>query len=159
MHSTRSTAATGRPAITRAKTLHSRAEAQAAEARAAAIAAQGMPAGGRGARLKSQVKTGSGTAGTAAPAFSGMPLGEKKALVPGVPELDLDPPTTEAGPAAAAVPATEIAAAEPVAAMAPMQDQGPVGLLATIAAVCALGVGIAAIRAFVSQRANRAQIA
>lgn len=154
LHSDRVTSAAGRPAITRANSLHS-----AAVAQAATVAAQGMPPGGDGARLKGKIKTGRGTPGAAAPAFSGMPLGEEKALVPGVPELDLDSPATDAGPAAASAPTTEIAAAEPVAAMEPMREQGPIGLLAAIAMVCALGVGIAAIRAFVSQRANRAKMA
>jgi hypothetical protein len=38
-------------------------------------------------------------------------------------------------------------------------QNGPVGLLALIAAVCAVGVGIAAVRAVMAQRANRASFA
>jgi hypothetical protein len=152
----------GRPSSTRAKALHSATVAQASTA-----GVQGMPPGGTGANGK--IKSGPGTRGGAAPAFSGMPLGTKKALASGVPDLALDPSTSGAGApdlstsgagtAAMSAPTTEIAAAEPVAAMEPMREQGPTGLLAAIAAVCALGVGIAAIRAFVSQRANQARMA
>lgn len=110
-----------------------------------------------GHRSKTKVKTSSGTPGAAEPAFSGMPPGAAKSLAPGVPSMELNPPAT--APAAAAVPTTEIAAAEPVAAMEPIRERGPIGLLASIALVCALGVGIAAIRAFVSQRAIRSKIA
>jgi hypothetical protein len=46
-----------------------------------------------------------------------------------------------------------------VAAMEPMPEGAPIGLLAVIAAVCVLGVGVAAIRAIVSQRANQAKLA
>jgi len=131
---------------------HSSKAAQAAKA-----AAQGMPPGSAGLLPKIKVKTLAGTPGAAVPAFSGMPPGAEKSLAPGVPSLELDP--TQAVPAAVAAPTTEIAAAEPVAAMEPIPERGPIGLLAAIAAVCALGVGIAAIRAFVSQRAIRANVA
>jgi len=46
-----------------------------------------------------------------------------------------------------------------VAAMEPMRDGGAIGLLALTAAVCVIGVGAAAIRSIVSQRANRAKVA
>jgi len=152
-HSHRTASATRRPARNRANSLH-----KAAQAHAATVGAAGKPAGGHRAKIKKKVKSVPGTAGIATPTLSGRPPGEPKPLAPGVPELDLDPSTTGAGPAAASVPTTEIAAAEPVAAMEPMREQEPIGLLAAIAMVCALGVGIAAIRAFVSQRANRAKM-
>ena len=130
-------------------------------AQAAAAAAQAMPQGGSSGRVK--VKTPTGTPGSTVTAFSGMPPGDRKTLVPGVPHLDLSPATREALPAPPAAPPTEIAtaepAAEPVAAMEPMSETGPIGLLALMAAVCVMGVGAAAIRAIVSQRANRAKVA
>jgi hypothetical protein len=116
-----------------------------------------MPQGGGAGRVK--VKTVAGTPGSTVPAFAGMPPGDRKALIPGVPRLDLTPATQNAAPAAAAPPPTEIAAAEPVAVMAPIRETGPIGLLALIAAVCVMGVGAAAIRAIVSQRANRVKVA
>jgi hypothetical protein len=126
-------------------------------AQVAKVAAQGMPANGAGLRPKSKVKSLGGTAGGTVPAFSGMPPGAQKALASAVRSRELEPPA--AAPAAVSPPTTEIAAAEPVAAMAPIRERGPIGLLSVIAMVCALGVGIAAIRAFVSQRAIRAKIA
>lgn len=96
------------------------------------------------------------TAESPAPAFAGMPPGDKKALVPAVPEIDLEPPLTEPAPAAFPPVPSEVAAAEPVSAMEPMPETAPIGLLAVIASVCALGVLVATIRAIVSQRVNRA---
>ena len=125
-------------------------------AQAAATAAQGMPQGGGASRVR--VRT-SGTPGDRVPAFAGMPPGDRKALIPGVPKLDLSPAMQVASPAAPASPPAEIAAAEPVASMEPILESGPIGLLALIAAVCVMGVGAAAIRAIVSQRANRAKVA
>lgn len=148
----RVTSLAARPASSRARSPHS-----AAVPRDGRIAAEGMSPGRVGDRIKTRVKTDDGTPGAATPAFSGMPPGEKKTLLPGVRELGR--PRADGVPAAASVPTTEIAAAEPVAAMEPMREQGPVGLLGAIAAVCVLGVGIAAIRSFVSQRANRAKMA
>lgn len=141
----------GQPPGAMSDSLRSSAVAQAAKA-----VALSMPQGG-GLRPKIKVKGADGTAGSSVPAFSGMPPGTEKALVPGVPSAQLDRPA--AAPAAASPPATEIAAAEPVAAMEPIRERGPIGLLAVIAAVCALGVGIAAIRAYVSQRAIRSNMA
>jgi hypothetical protein len=51
------------------------------------------------------------------------------------------------------------ATAETVSVLRPVQDKQPIGLLALVAAVCATGVGIGAIRALVAQRAYRAKIA
>ncbi|MBM2616914.1 hypothetical protein JIG36_15250 [Actinoplanes sp. LDG1-06] len=126
-------------------------------AQAARTAAQAMPHGGAAPQAKT--KTASRTAGSAAPAFAGMPPGDEKTLLPGVPRLDLEPVTIGAEPAAPAPPPTQIAAAEPVATLEPMPEGSPLGLLALTAAVCVVGVTVAAIRAIVSQRANRAQIA
>ncbi|WP_426508951.1 hypothetical protein ACPPVO_60145 [Dactylosporangium sp. McL0621] len=47
---------------------------------------------------------------------------------------------------------------EPVAASGPASN-GPVGLLALVATVCVVGVGIAAIRAIIAERASRASFA
>ena len=121
----------------------------------AASAAQGMPQGGGASRARVR---SSGTAGPV-PAFAGMPPGDRKALLSGVPKLDLSPATQAASPAAPTPPPAEIAAAEPVASMEPIRQSGPIGLLALTAAVCVMGVGAAAIRAIVSQRANRAKVA
>lgn len=142
----------GRPAVVPPDSLRSSTVAQAAK-----VAAQGMPPGGAGLRPKIKVKTFRGTPGSTVAGFSGMPPGAEKALAPAVPSLELDPQA--AAPAAVSPSTTEIAAAEPVAAMEPIRERGPIGLLSVIAAVCVLGVGIAAIRAFVSQRAIRAKIA
>jgi len=149
----RVTTLSGRPGAGRPSTLRTSVVAQAAT-----TAAQAMPQGDA-PRPKIKTRGPKGTQVGAAPAFSGMPPGDKPALLTGVPQLDPAETTTGAGPAATGVPATEIAAAEPVAAMEPMREQGPIGLLALIAAVCVLGVGIAAIRSIVSQRANRAKMA
>jgi hypothetical protein len=145
-HSHRVTSADGRPATARAISPHSAAIGQPATADAP---------GSVKARPKTKVKRGLGTAGSVEPS----PLGTKNALAPGVPEPDLDLAPSGVGPAAVSAPTTGIAAAEPVAAMEPLGEQVPTGLLAVIATVFALGVGFAAIRAFVSQRANRAGMA
>ncbi|MFC7276743.1 hypothetical protein ACFQS1_22355 [Paractinoplanes rhizophilus] len=152
----RLTPATGHSSVRAPATARTSAVAQAA-----AAAAQAMPQGGSSGRTK--IKTSTGTAGSTAPAFAGMPPGDRKALLPGVPHLDLSPDTRQAAHAAPPAPPTEAAAtqpaAEPVAAMEPVGETGPIGLLALTAAVCVMGVGAAAIRALVSQRANRAKVA
>ncbi|GIF24967.1 hypothetical protein BJ973_007225 [Actinoplanes tereljensis] len=113
-----------------------------------------------GADQKIKTKTPASTAGSVDPAFAGMPPGDQKTLDTGVPtQLDLTPATQDAALASVSPPPTEIAAAEPVAAMAPMSESRPIGMLAVIAAVCVMGVGAAAIRSIVSQRANRANVA
>ena len=149
----RVTTATGRPGASRPSALRT-----AVVAQAATTAAQAMPQGDA-TPLKIKTKDAKGTQASTAPAFSGMPPGDKPALLTGVPQLDPARPAPDAGPSVVGVPTTEIAAAEPVAAMEPMREQGPIGLLALVAAVCVLGVGAAAIRAIVSQRANRSKIA
>ncbi|XVV12764.1 hypothetical protein ACQP2X_49675 [Actinoplanes sp. CA-131856] len=118
-----------------------------AVAQAATAAVQTMPHGGATPKAKIiKGRTPLSTPGSVTPAFAGMPPGDERAVLPGVPQIDVAPSVTT----------TEAAAAEPVAAMRPMRDGGPIGLLALIAAVCVVGVGAATIRAIVSQRANRA---
>ncbi|MFF5081941.1 hypothetical protein ACFY36_33240 [Actinoplanes sp. NPDC000266] len=135
------------PDTRRPATLRTSAVAQAATA-----AVQTMPHGGAATpKTKIKSRTPLSTPGSVTPAFAGMPPGDERAVLPGVPQIDLEP--IDAAPS---VPTTEAAAAEPVAAMRPMRDGGPIGLLALIAAVCVVGVGAATIRAIVSQRANRA---
>ncbi|MEV7621621.1 hypothetical protein [Actinoplanes sp. NPDC089786] len=123
---------------------------------AAAVAIPTMPQGGA-ATTKVRTKVLRGTAGST-PTFAGMPPGEQKTIVSDVPTLDL-PTMSEAAAMTPAAPPSEIAAAEPVAEMRPMPEKQPVGLLAVVAGVCALGVAFAAIRSFVSQRASRSNIA
>jgi hypothetical protein len=115
-----------------------------------------MPQGGA-AVTKVRTKVQRGTGGSA-PTFAGMPVGEQQTIVSGVPTLDL-PTTSEAAALPPDAPPSEIAAAEPVAEMRPMPESRPIGLLGVIAAVCALGVAVAAIRAFVSERASRSSVA
>ncbi len=109
-------------------------------------------------RIKTRVMRGTAGATAPAPEFAGMPPGEDRALLSSVPPIEL-PVSTEAAPAREAAPVRAVAAAEPVAAMTPLPEPEPVGLLAVIAAVCAIGVGAASIRAYASQRASRANIA
>lgn len=119
---------------------------------AAVTTVETMPQGGSGTRIKTSFTRGTGAA---TPTFSGMPPGDARAIVGGVPTVDLSAPV-DAGPAAPTPPPSDAAAAEPVAAMQPMTPNRPIGLLAVIAAVCAVGVAVGAIRAIVSQRASRA---
>jgi hypothetical protein len=128
-----------------------------AATRAATAAVPGMPQGGDASRV--QARTVPRTAGGSTPPFAGMPPGDKKAVLAGVPPLDVAPATPDAAPAAASPTPAEVAMAEPVATMRQMPDSAPLGLLGVIAAVCVMGVGAAAIRAIVSQRANRAKMA
>jgi hypothetical protein len=86
---------------------------------------------------------------TVAPVGSGATPGVRKGEVP---------PVATPVPAARVVPPARVAAAEPVATMRPLPPERPIGLLALVAAVCAVGVGVAAIRAFVSERAYGARI-
>ncbi|GLZ01469.1 hypothetical protein [Actinoplanes sp. NBRC 103695] len=123
---------------------------------ATVVAVQTMPQGGA-ATTKVRAKALRGTDVTT-PTFAGMPPGEQRAIVPGVPTIGL-PTMSEAAALTPGVPPTDVAAAEPVAEMRPMPENRPVGLLAVVAGVCVLGVAVAAIRAFVSQRASRANIA
>jgi hypothetical protein len=127
--------------------------ARASRSAGAASVVQAMPQGGSASpRL---TRTLRGTRGAAA-AFSGMPPGDTKRLLPGVPTIGL-PQVTDV--VSADVPPAAAVAAEPVAATASLPGTQPIGLLAVTAAVCVLGVGAAAIRAIVSQRASRTPIA
>jgi hypothetical protein len=132
-----------------------RSHAQRPSGPAAASAEQAMPQGGSGTRVKTTT-----TRGTVAvpPTFAGMPPGDAKAIVTGVPMVEV-PATATPAPAAPAAPSTDVAAAERVAATEPMAPNGRLGLLALIALICVAGVAVGTIRAFVSQRASRAMMA
>jgi hypothetical protein len=104
-------------------------------------------------RTKPKVKAGTGTGGGRA----GGVLGPG-----GVPRLDVTPMAAGARPSAGAAPqdaASQSAAAEPATAIRPVPDASRIGLLGMIAAVCAGGVIVAAIRSIVSERANRPIVA
>ena len=131
--------------------------ASRAAARSAATAVQAMPLGGAASRVQTRSQA-PGTAGAVVPAFSGMPLGDDRALLPGVPTLELPAPP-ETAPALPAGPPSDIVAAEPVAAMRPLPDPQPIGMLAVIATIMVVGVSTGVIRTFVSQRASRASVA
>ena len=131
--------------------------ASRAATRSAATAVQAMPLGGAAPRVRTRTPV-RGTARAVVPAFSGMPPGEDKTILPGVPTPDLPSPP-ETAPALAAGAPSGIVAAEPVAAMRPLPASQPDGLLAAIATIMVAGVSIAVIRAFVSQRASRAEVA
>jgi hypothetical protein len=103
---------------------------------------------------KIKVKTGRRTAGVGPLPATVTPSGQVTA--PGVPKRVVPPV-----PPAPAVTSPQVApagSAEPVAAARPLPPERPIGLLALVAAVCAVGVGVAAIRAFVAERASRAGI-
>ncbi|MEV0901542.1 hypothetical protein [Actinoplanes sp. NPDC049802] len=130
----------------------------------AAIAAQAMPRGDVAARLKA--KTMRGTGGIGAPAFAGMPPGDRKTILPGtatappapVRQTAVSPTMAGAGGVETAGPGS-FAAAEPVAAVGRIDEGHPLGLLGLTALVLVLGVATAAIRAIVSQRASRTNLA
>jgi hypothetical protein len=126
-----------------------------AQAAVAAAAAPGMPHGGAS---RVPVRS-SGTPGDPVPAITSLSPGESDAPVPVVPQPDLSSAGQEALTAAPAPPSAEIAAARTVASVGPIQVSGPIGLLAVTAAVCVMGVGAAAIRTIVSQRAKRSKAA
>ena len=71
-------------------------------------------------------------------------------------------PSAAAAPALGVDPSApvddRVTVEEPVAASGPASN-GPAGLLALVATVCVVGVGIAAIRAIIAQRASRASFA
>ncbi|WP_436525155.1 hypothetical protein [Actinoplanes sp. HUAS TT8] len=103
------------------------------------------------------------------PAFAGMPPGGRRTtLLPadsqstGVAAADTVPLSSASADSAAFPQVDDVTtapAAEPVAAIEPMRTGRPIGLLGLTAMVCALGVLTAAIRAIVSQRASRANLA
>lgn len=147
------------PAATRLDTRRPGAPRTATVAQAAKTAAQAMPQGGAAPRQKVKTRTAKGKRGSAAAVFAGMPPGDARTILPGVPRIDAAPVQLGTPPPPATPSPADIAVAEPVAAVGPIRDGQPVGLLAVIAAVCAVGVATAAIRAIVSQRANRASVA
>ena len=104
-----------------------------------------------------------GTAGVGDPAFAGMPAGDQMSNVPSSPVQDpATPPVTGTDDVMAGVDATgpgSFEAAQPVAAVGRIEDGHPLGLLGLTALVCVLGVATAAIRAIVSQRADRPNLA
>lgn len=132
--------------------------AVAVATRAATRAAQVRPRRGPVPRVKVKNPV-RGTARAATPAFSGRPPGDDRAVLPGVPTLDLPPMTVEPAPVPSSTAPTGVVAAQPVGALRPMPDSQPLGLLTLIAGVSVLGVSIALIRAFVSQRASRSTVA
>lgn len=125
----------------------------------------------QGASPRLKIKTAPGTAGVGAPAFAGMPPGDRKTILPATPAPSgnaADPaaqPAQASAPTAEGVPVMEATGssggtiAEPVAAVGPIREGRPIGLLGLTAMICVLGVATAAIRAIVSQRASRANIA
>ena len=152
----------GRPARVPSATSHSSTRGPGSRrtgtvTQAATTAEQAMPPGGAATRIKAS-RTSPGTTGSAVPAFAGMPPGDEKEVLPGVPRMGAASVGSDAQLPSVSAP-TAAAAAEPVAAMAPIRETGPIGLLALTAAVCVMGVGAAAIRAIVSQRANRSRMA
>jgi hypothetical protein len=139
------------------------------EERPKAAASSAAAAVSAGQRLKARALAGTGVG---APAYAGMPPGERKALVPSsaaaatattVGGLVTDTVTPsdadEADVPVLQAEESEMAATEPVAAVGPIREGKPIGLLGITALVCVLGVSIAAIRAIVSQRASRTNVA
>jgi hypothetical protein len=132
--------------------------ARSSSGAAAAAPQAGLPQKSKNRSLRTPV------AGTHA--FAGMPPGERRALVPG----DRASVTGVTGAGSASPTSVETAAqeldgpiaapaAEPVAAVEPLRTGRPIGLLGLTAMVCVMGVLAAAIRAIVSQRASRANLA
>jgi hypothetical protein len=141
----RPSSAPGRPPVVRPHPARGRDVA----AQVANTAAQAMPQGGAALRIRNRAAREG-----AAPVFSGMPIGEDQTILHGV--SDLDPDASEAVPAG---PSSQAVAAEPVAASRPLPQSRSGGLLALVAAVCVIGVAVGVIRALVSQRAYRANLA
>ncbi|MEU8655638.1 hypothetical protein [Actinoplanes philippinensis] len=136
------------------------AERRTAAARRASTAAAQAPRG-VGPRIKS--KSLRRTAGVGAPAFEGMPPGGRGPAVPPVPPpgVSESPSAADGGVVAPSTPAGpgSLDAAQPVASVGRIEDGHPLGLLGLTALVCILGVATAAIRAIVSQRASRTNLA
>ncbi|GIE87180.1 hypothetical protein [Actinoplanes regularis] len=137
------------------------AESQAARAKTVG-GAPAAPLGDADQQIKSMI---AGTSEAGDPTFAGMPPGDGKALLPadralaGLTATDLAAPVS-AGPLAGQSDEPVAApAVEEVAAIEPLRTGRPIGLLGLVAIVCALGVLAAAIRAIVSQRASRSNLA
>jgi hypothetical protein len=147
------TTTAGRPATIRPD--RSPVSSLAAQA-AATTAARAVPQGG--AAQGGKTHRPGGTAGAVAPASSVMPPGDDKTTLPGVPGPALPKTPTAAAPEPPADPRSSVTAVA-VTAARPLPDSRPVGLLAVVATVCVLGVTIAVIRAIVSERAYRTNLA
>jgi hypothetical protein len=106
-----------------------------------------------GAPARAKTKAAQRTAGAVPSTVAVRPAGSGQVPASGVPKLALPPV-----PAEPALAPSQVAAAEPVAAARPLPPERPIGLLALVAAVCVVGVGAAAIRAFNAQRAYRARM-
>lgn len=120
-----------------------------AEARDPALA--GMPPGGRRTQLP---------ADRPATAVTGDDVVQSASAAPVVPlGSRTDPDDSAPGDLAQLDQPMAAPAAEPVAAVGPLRTGQPIGLLGMTAVVCALGVLTAAIRAIVSQRASRSNLA
>jgi hypothetical protein len=148
-----STTRPGGTATIRSKTPH----VTRVPARAATTAARARPQRGAASGVTSRTQT-RGTARAVAPSSTGRPPGDDKTNLSGVPPRDLPAPTTSAEPDRAAGVSAGVVAAEPVATMRRLPESRPIGLLAVIAIVSVLGVATGSIRAFVSQRAYRANV-
>ncbi|MFC4065979.1 hypothetical protein [Actinoplanes subglobosus] len=148
---------------------HKAAEQRSATApRTSATAAKAAPHSGINPRIKSRSLRS--TAGIGAPAFAGMPPGgadvaqggRESVVPPAPPEGRVASPAADEDGGVPALEPTEpgsFDAAQPVAAVGRIDDGRPLGLLGLTALVCILGVATAAIRAIVSQRASRTNVA
>ncbi|MEU4692022.1 hypothetical protein [Actinoplanes sp. NPDC023714] len=137
----------------------------------AAVPSSAMPQGDASPRLRTRPMPGTGGVGNAA--IAGMPPGTltpssaaAAAATTGAPPADvMETVASEEGSANAGVPVLDMrepsagVTTEPVAAVGTISEGKPIGLLGLTALVCVLGVSIAAIRAIVSQRASRANMA
>jgi hypothetical protein len=126
------------------------------------------PAGAAGAAANNAMAGHAGASGRSSKAPHGQ-AGQDGTVdasaAAGDPGVEGDPALLD--PSAAAAPAIgdpstpvgdRVTVEQPVAASGPARN-GPAGLLALVATVCAVGVGIAAIRAIIAQRASRASFA
>jgi hypothetical protein len=111
------------------------------------------------AAAQPHVNPGSRTGDSTVPVPPAMPLGGGEAVRDRVQPGEVPLNTTEAAPALGMEPQRPVAEAQPVAASAPMRESRPIGLLALVAFVSVIGVAAGAIRAIVSQRASRANLA
>ncbi|MEU8239308.1 hypothetical protein AB0C07_13775 [Actinoplanes missouriensis] len=133
-----------------------------AAASSAVPASGALPQGDTGRHLRATPLPGTGDVG--APAIAGMlpgkPPVKSTTAAAETPLSSSVPPASES--AEAPVPETaepsDVAGTEPVA-VGTIREGRPIGLLGLIAMVCVLGVSIATIRAIVSQRASRANMA
>ncbi|MFI1992429.1 hypothetical protein [Actinoplanes sp. NPDC020271] len=128
----------------------------------ASSSASAAPGGATSHQIKDRIAR---TAEARDPAFAGMPPGGRgkqahaDGAVPGVTSADALSLSSAADPLARSEEPVAAPAAEPVAAVGPLRTGRPIGLLGMTAIVCMLGVLTAAIRAIVSQRASRANLA